>query len=55
MPRVAPAGAEVKKADRRENGARIGGVHFYGPYFAPDKAGCHSLAGCRAPERREYL
>jgi N-acetylglucosamine-6-phosphate deacetylase len=47
--------AAVKKQDLAENGARIGGVHFYGPYFAPDKTGCHSLAGCRAPARGEYL
>lgn len=35
-------------------GARIGGVHFYGPYFAPDKVGVHSPAGRRDPDREEY-
>src|SRR5581483_8842437 len=35
-------------------GARIGGVHFYGPYFAPDKVGVHSLHGRRDPDREEY-
>ena len=30
------------------------GIHYYGPYFAPDKVGCHSLAGCRAPQPDEY-
>lgn len=47
--------AEVRRANDPVPGARIGGVHFYGPYFAPDKAGCHSLSGCRPPDRREYL
>lgn len=36
------------------DGARIAGVHFYGPYFAPDKVGCHPQAGRRDPEAREY-
>lgn len=34
--------------------ARIAGVHFYGPYFAEDKVGCHSRAGRRDPDAREY-
>ncbi len=34
--------------------ARIAGVHFYGPYFAADKVGCHSLAGQRPPDAAEY-
>jgi N-acetylglucosamine-6-phosphate deacetylase len=32
----------------------IRGVHLYGPYFAENKVGCHSKAGCRNPERTEY-
>ncbi|MFN6129795.1 MAG: N-acetylglucosamine-6-phosphate deacetylase [Planctomycetota bacterium] len=32
----------------------IPGVHLYGPYFASAKSGCHSKAGCRAPELSEY-
>ncbi len=36
------------------DGARIGGVHFYGPYFAPDKVGVHAPSGRRDPDREEY-
>ncbi|HSM78778.1 MAG TPA: amidohydrolase family protein, partial [Bryobacteraceae bacterium] len=36
------------------DGPRIGGVHFYGPYFAEDKVGCHSLSGRRNPLPEEY-
>lgn len=32
----------------------IRGVHLYGPYFAENKVGCHSVAGRRNPERAEY-
>ncbi|MBL8873043.1 MAG: amidohydrolase family protein [Planctomycetaceae bacterium] len=32
----------------------IRGVHLYGPYFAENKVGCHSVAGRRNPERTEY-
>lgn len=46
--------AEVQGVGAVANGARIGGVHFYGPYFAPDKVGCHSQAGRRDPNAREY-
>lgn len=28
----------------------IRGVHLYGPYFAENKVGCHSVAGRRNPE-----
>jgi len=48
------ASRTVRDTWKPEQGARIGGVHFYGPYFAPDKAGCHSQAGCRPPEANEY-
>lgn len=36
------------------DGSRIGGVHYYGPYFAPDKVGCHAVDGRRDPAREEY-
>ena len=36
------------------DGARIGGVHYYGPYFAEDKVGCHSIEGRRDPRPEEY-
>ena len=35
-------------------GARIGGVHLYGPYFAEEKVGCHKPSECRAPAASEY-
>jgi N-acetylglucosamine-6-phosphate deacetylase len=36
------------------DGAWIGGVHYYGPYFAADKVGCHSPHGRRDPDAAEY-
>jgi len=44
----------VQKSQTAVDGARIAGVHFYGPYFAPDKLGCHSPEGRREPEAEEY-
>ena len=35
-------------------GARLAGVHVYGPYFAAEKTGCHDAAGRRDPDPREY-
>jgi len=37
-----------------KDGAFIGGVHFYGPYFAEDKVGCHGRDGRRNPDSSEY-
>ncbi len=36
------------------HGARIAGVHVYGPYFAPGKTGCHAADAARSPEPSEY-
>ncbi len=42
---------EVKQADPEST---IAGVHLYGPFFAPDKVGCHSASGRRSPTIAEY-
>lgn len=36
------------------DGAYTAGVHFYGPYFAPEKVGCHLKSGRRDPDPAEY-
>jgi N-acetylglucosamine-6-phosphate deacetylase len=36
------------------NGSRIEGAHLYGPYFAPDKVGCHNREARRDPSEQEY-
>jgi N-acetylglucosamine-6-phosphate deacetylase len=54
LERMLTACAEVRDGWSVEDGARIGGVHYYGPYFAADKVGCHSREGCRDPQADEY-
>jgi N-acetylglucosamine-6-phosphate deacetylase len=45
----------AQRSWRIEDGARIAGVHFYGPYFAEEKVGCHPKIGRRDPDPDEYL
>ena len=45
----------IQTAAKTANGARIVGVHFYGPYFAEEKVGCHLRSGRRDPDPEEYL
>ena len=54
LERMLRSSAEVKRSWSIRDGARIAGVHYYGPYFAESKVGCHSLDGCRNPEAAEY-
>jgi N-acetylglucosamine-6-phosphate deacetylase len=52
--RMLDACIEVRQNWTAEAGARIGGVHLYGPYFAEKKVGCHSVDGRRDPTAEEY-
>src|SRR5437868_10740094 len=38
---------EVRDEWSPADGPHIGGIHFYGPYFAEEKVGCHSMEGRR--------
>ena len=40
---------QVQREWAIKSGARIAGVHFYGPYFAEDKVGCHRLEARSVP------
>ena len=55
LERMLLACREVRDGWQSSDGAQIGGVHYYGPYFAEDKVGCHSTAGRRDPDPVEYL
>lgn len=45
---------EVARSWHVEDGARIAGVHWYGPYFAKDKIGAHPKGYERNPDPAEY-
>ena len=45
---------KVRHAWEPGDGAHIAGIHFYGPYFAAEKVGVHSVTGRRDPVREEY-
>jgi len=46
--------AQLRDNWSHADGARIGGVHLYGPYFASEKVGCHRKDHRRDPSPREY-
>jgi N-acetylglucosamine-6-phosphate deacetylase len=45
---------EVRRDWKVEDGARIAGVHWYGPYFATEKVGAHPKGYERHPDPSEY-
>jgi N-acetylglucosamine-6-phosphate deacetylase len=45
---------QVRERWQVDDGARIGGVHWYGPYFATEKVGAHPKGYERHPDPAEY-
>lgn len=54
LSRMIEACIEVREGWSVRDGSYIGGIHFYGPYFAEGKVGCHSVEGRRDPVADEY-
>ncbi|MDX1982986.1 MAG: amidohydrolase family protein [Bryobacteraceae bacterium] len=52
--RMIAACKSVQKRWTAADGARIAGVHLYGPYFAESKVGCHPVEGRRDPTSAEF-
>ena len=55
LERMLLACQDVQSTWQASDGAQIAGVHYYGPYFAENKVGCHSVDGRRDPDPAEYL
>lgn len=48
------AACRAVRQETLPDGARIEGIHLYGPFFAPDKVGCHAQEGRRDPAPEEF-
>ncbi len=54
LDRMLDAVGQAQRSHQTQFGARIPGVHLYGPFFAPDKIGCHPSSGVRPPSLEEF-
>ncbi|GAB4361030.1 MAG: N-acetylglucosamine-6-phosphate deacetylase [Bryobacter sp.] len=52
--RMLSACREYRDQWQPAHGARVEGIHLYGPYFAETKVGCHAKEGRRNPLPAEY-